>query len=63
MQSLCMPLATLRLGYWRQTARNEKTDLIVMGSEGLTGMAKLNALGSIARKVTELSRCPVLIAR
>lgn len=46
-----------------ETARNEKTDLIVMGSKGLKGMSKLKVLGSVARKVTELSRCPVLIAR
>lgn len=44
-----------------ETARKEETDLIVMGSKGLKGISKLKVLGSVARKVAELSRCPVLL--
>lgn len=39
----------------------EGADLIVMGSRGLSGLSKLRALGSVTRKVSEHSRCPVLI--
>lgn len=44
-----------------ETARKDESDLIVMGSKGLKGVSKLKVLGSVARKVTELSVCPVLI--
>lgn len=42
-------------------AKSEGADLIVMGSRGLSGLSRLKALGSVARKVSEHSRCPVLI--
>jgi nucleotide-binding universal stress UspA family protein len=41
-------------------AKNEKSDLIVMGSRRLVNDS-LNALGSVARRVSELARCPVMI--
>lgn len=44
-----------------EAARSQNVDLIVMGSRGLSGLSKLKALGSVARKVTEHSHCPVLI--
>jgi nucleotide-binding universal stress UspA family protein len=44
-----------------EAARAENADLIVMGSKGLSGLSKLRALGSVTRKVTEHSPCPVLI--
>lgn len=37
-------------------------DLIVMGSEGRSGVKRL-LVGSVAEKVIRLARCPVLIAR
>jgi nucleotide-binding universal stress UspA family protein len=43
------------------TAKTERADLIVMGSRGLSGLSRLRAFGSVARKVSENSRCPVLI--
>ena len=36
-------------------------DLIVLGSKGLHGVSKINALGSVSRKVSELAKCPVMI--
>ena len=41
--------------------RGRKVDLIVMGSQGLHGIGKIKALGSVSRKVSELAPCPVLI--
>ncbi len=38
-------------------------DLIILGSEGLSGLSKLKALGSVSRKVSELAKCPVMIVR
>jgi nucleotide-binding universal stress UspA family protein len=45
-----------------ETARSLGADLIVMGSHGRTGMAKL-VLGSVASKVLALSHVPVLIVK
>jgi nucleotide-binding universal stress UspA family protein len=42
-------------------ANNEKVDLIVIGSVGLSGLSKVKALGSVSRSVSERARCPVLI--
>ncbi len=44
-------------------SKSKKIELIVMGSKGLTGMRKVGALGSVSRKVSEESGCPVLIVR
>lgn len=44
-----------------EAAKARSADLIVMGSRGLSGLSKLRALGSVTRKVTEHSSCPVLI--
>ena len=38
-------------------------DLVVIGSQGLSGFSKLNALGSVSRKISELADCPVMIVR
>jgi nucleotide-binding universal stress UspA family protein len=40
--------------------RSEKADLIIMGSKQLR-KEKLSALGSVARKVSEIAPCPVMI--
>lgn len=40
-----------------------KIDLIMMGSQGLRGMKKLTALGSVSRRVSEEAKCPVMIIR
>jgi nucleotide-binding universal stress UspA family protein len=40
---------------------NEKVNLIVMGSRQLTKVGKIKALGSVARRVSELAECPVTI--
>jgi nucleotide-binding universal stress UspA family protein len=42
-------------------ANNEKIDLIVIGSIGLSGLSKVKALGSVSRSVSERASCPVLI--
>jgi nucleotide-binding universal stress UspA family protein len=42
-----------------KASRREKTDLIVMGTHGRTGVEHL-ILGSVAEKVVRLSTCPVL---
>ena len=45
-------------------ATNEKVDLVVVGSIGLTGVSKFfKGLGSISRNVSERVSCPVLIIR
>ena len=44
-------------------ATQTKTDLIVIGSQGLHGMKKLAALGSVSRRVSEDAKCPVMIIR
>lgn len=44
-------------------ATQTKTDLIVIGSQGLRGMKKLAALGSVSRRVSEEAKCPVMIIR
>lgn len=42
-------------------AKRSKSDLIVMGSRRLTGIASLKRLGSTARHVSEHAKCPVTI--
>jgi universal stress protein A len=44
------------------TARDQKVDLIVMGTHGHTGLAHL-FLGSVTEKVVRLAPCPVLVTR
>lgn len=43
-------------------ARHHGVDMIVIGSHGRTGIARL-ALGSVAERVVRLSPCPVLVIR
>jgi nucleotide-binding universal stress UspA family protein len=45
-----------------ETAKAEGADLIVVGSHGRTGIARL-MLGSVAGKVVAESPIPVLVAR
>ena len=42
-------------------AKNNKIDIIVMGSRRLKGILKIKALGSVTRKVSEIADCPILI--
>jgi nucleotide-binding universal stress UspA family protein len=42
-------------------AESKGIELIIMGSTGLSGVAKLTALGSVSRGVLERSKCPVMI--
>lgn len=44
-----------------KVAREEKVDLIIIGSSGLSGLSKIRALGSVSRGVAEKSTCPVLL--
>ncbi len=44
-------------------AKQKKSTLIVLGSQGLHGIQRLKILGSTSRKVSELANCPVLIVR
>ena len=44
-------------------ALEEKADLIIIGSIGLSGTSKVKALGSVSRSISERARCPVLIVR
>jgi nucleotide-binding universal stress UspA family protein len=41
-------------------AKNEKADLIIMGSRRL-GKDNLNTLGSVARRVSDIAQCPVMV--
>ena len=45
-----------------QAARSRKADLVVIGTHGRTGFAKL-FLGSVASRVLAVSPCPVLTVR
>ena len=42
-------------------AESKGIELIIMGGTGLSGVAKLAALGSVSRGVLERSKCPVMI--
>lgn len=44
-------------------AKKKRITLIVIGSQGLHGIGKIKTLGSVSRKVSENSSCPVLIVR
>ena len=44
-------------------SNNNRVDLIVMGSNGLQGLAKFKGLGSVSRKVSEAVTCPMTIIR
>jgi nucleotide-binding universal stress UspA family protein len=45
-----------------EAARAKRADLIVMGTHGRAGLSKL-FLGSVAGRVVQLARCPVLTVR
>jgi nucleotide-binding universal stress UspA family protein len=45
-----------------RAARSKKADLIVIGTHGRTGLAKL-FLGSVASRVVAAAHCPVLTVR
>lgn len=42
-------------------ASGKKIDLIVLGSQGLHGLNKIRAMGSVSRKISELANCPVML--
>jgi len=42
-------------------AKEKEIDLVVIGSKGLGGISRIMAIGSVARKVSEHSPCPVLL--
>jgi len=44
-------------------SNNNRVDLIVMGSNGLQGIAKFKGLGSVSRKVSEAVSCLITIIR
>jgi len=44
------------------TARRQRADLVVMGTHGRTGLAKL-FLGSVAGRVVAIAQCPVMTVR
>lgn len=46
-----------------ETANEEKVDLVIIGTTGLTGVSKIKALGSVARNVSERATCPVMLVR
>ena len=41
--------------------KKSNIELVIMGSQGLSGFNKIMALGSVSRKVSETSSCPILI--
>lgn len=43
--------------------KESKADLVIIGSGGLSGLSKFKALGSVSRKISEISDCPVMIIR
>ena len=43
--------------------KDNMVDMVIIGSNGLHGLAKIKGLGSVSRKVWENVRCPVVIIR
>ena len=41
--------------------KDQKVDLIVLGSVGIGGVSRNKALGSVTRNIAEISTCPILI--
>ena len=44
-----------------QFASENKIDLIIIGSQRLSEISKIKALGSVSRKISENADCPVMI--
>ncbi|WP_048196818.1 universal stress protein [Candidatus Nitrosotenuis uzonensis] len=44
-----------------ESIKKNKIDLVVIGTTSRKGLSKIRALGSVARKVSEESPCPVLL--
>jgi nucleotide-binding universal stress UspA family protein len=44
-------------------SKKRKISLVVIGSQGLHGIRKFKTLGSVSRRVSENSDCPVLLVR
>lgn len=42
-------------------AKEKNVDIIIIGSKQKEGLEKIKALGSVARRITEMSECPVLL--
>lgn len=42
-------------------AEDEKVELVVMGSRGRSGVSRIRTIGSVARRVLEKARCPVML--
>jgi nucleotide-binding universal stress UspA family protein len=42
-------------------AKAENVDIIIMGSRKFKSVGKLKSLGSVARRVSEMSECPVML--
>jgi nucleotide-binding universal stress UspA family protein len=45
-----------------ETAKMQQVDLIIMGTQGRTGLQHV-LMGSVAEKVVRLAPCPVLVVR
>lgn len=45
-----------------ETAKEERANLIVVGSHGRTGISRL-LMGSVAERVIGLAECPVLVVK
>lgn len=50
--------AKVSIGYTAEFANEEQVDLIIMGTTGLTGISR-----SVARAVSEMAKCPVMLVR
>ncbi len=46
-----------------QYVNNNMIDMIIIGSNGLQGLAKIKSLGSVSRKVSESVQCPIVLIR
>ncbi len=44
-----------------ESIKKNKIDLVVIGTTSRKGISKIRALGSVARKISEESPCPVLL--
>jgi nucleotide-binding universal stress UspA family protein len=41
--------------------KENKIDLVIIGTTGLSGLSKIKVFGSVARNVSEKSPCPILL--
>ena len=47
----------------KKFANQNKTELIIIGSQGLHDVEKITAIGSVSKQISEETKCTVMIIR